>query len=159
MRAWMQENLGISAKKKHLGTGIVTKWIGFCADEVSRIKSSEQQYVCFDYPLIRMGLDKQGVLDYYAKHDLPIPPRSVCNACFANSVSFLKEMYETRPKDWEQAVAVDDAIRDFTQVGVDNDVYVSQTVTPLRRLPIMNWTPERQEDLKTWSCESGYCFI
>ncbi len=157
LRRWMDVNLGVSRTHTRLGANAVRKWIGFAADEIHRIREPEQTYQFFEYPLIELGWSKAAVVDFFIAHRLPAPPRSVCNACFANDVSYFREMAESRPSDWAQAVAVDDAIRDLSCIGVRDECYVSWTLVSLRQLAAAgfpNIDGEKEE-----LCHSGHCFV
>lgn len=147
---------GISTKSKRIPENSVRTWIGFSIDESSRIKEVKQKYVWFQYPLIAMRMTKKDVADYYKKINRPIPPRSVCNACFANDVSHFKEMYESRPSDWEQAVAVDEACRDLRFMGVTDECYVSSTLKSLRQLCDEGFPGSEKPDIM---CQTGFCFL
>lgn len=173
IRAILEERYGVSRRSTRMPEGLVEKWIGFSFSEVQRIKPSKQKYVKFRYPLIEKKLNNDDVLEYFAKNDLPLPPRSVCNACFANGLVYFYEMYHDRKEDWGQAVAVDEAARDWTQIGVNDEVYVSQALVPLRSLESIfdksDGTPGSLnaliqsdlgvEDDEDMSCDSGYCFV
>lgn len=156
IRRILEERFGISRKSSHLGEGIVEKWIGFARDEIMRIKRPPQKYVRFRYPLIEMRMKTDEVLRFFENNNLPVPPRSVCNACFANSVEHFREMFENRPEDWQQAVAVDRAVRDWTQVGVKEEVYVSKSLIPLDELAARGFVADDGEE-DDW-CQTGYCF-
>lgn len=160
LRIVLEERYGLGRKSSGLGANIVEKWIGFSKNEEHRVKPSQQKYICFRYPLIELGMTNTGVLDYYKKHGLPIPPRSVCNACWANGLDTFKQMYEERPHDWEQAVSVDNAIRDLSQIMVEEEIYVSRTCLPLEQLPDIGFRMTAKKDNSDqWSCDSGYCFV
>ena len=135
----------------------VRTWIGFSSDEVSRIKESDVKYTYMAYPLVAMKMTKADVFGYYGKIGRKLPPRSVCVACFANDLGHFKDMYETRKGDWDKAVAVDDACRDLSSMGVNDECYVSSTLTPLRDLPRMGFVVENTP-LFDNICNSGYCF-
>lgn len=156
IRIVLEERFGISRKSSHLGEGIVEKWIGFAADETSRVKPPAQKYVRFRYPLIEMGMTTEDVAKFFDENNLPVPPRSVCNACFANNVAYFKEMHDNRPGDWAQAVAVDNAIRDMTKFGVKYEAFVSKTLLPLEELAARNFQVEDADE--EGGCHSGYCF-
>ena len=156
IREILEERFGISRKSSRIGEGIVEKWIGFAHDERHRIKTPPQKYVHFCYPLIEMKMKTADVLRFFEENDLPIPPRSVCNACFANNVEYLKKMHDERPDDWKQAVAVDKAVRDWQQIGVKDEVYVSKSLLPLEELAAQNFGADEGEH-DEW-CQTGYCF-
>lgn len=136
----------------------VETWIGFAADETDRCSPSDVQYIRNRYPLIELGMDRAKVEGYYLKHGLAKPPRSVCVACFANGLAYLEAMYHERPDDWDKAVAVDDAVRDMSQLGVRQQVFVSKTLVPLRDLPGRDWLRGTKEGVEH-RCNSGVCFL
>ena len=134
----------------------IVKFIGFTSDEAHRITESKAAYTTFRYPLIEMGLSKQDTYDYFLHIGETPPPRSVCNACFANSLEHFIAMSVERPRDFAQAVAVDRAIRDLSQVGVTDECYVCSPLVPLDRLLDGEEYGIDEED---YSCDSGHCFI
>jgi len=157
LRRHLEARSGISRKSKRIPHGAVEKWIGFAYDEYMRIKEPTQKYVQFHYPLMPIKYRTEEVLAYFRDRGLPLPPRSVCNACFANSVATFKEMHDNRPDDWAQAVAVDEAIRDSRQIGVKQECYVSKTLIPLREMAARDFKLSKDETVND-SCDSGYCF-
>jgi hypothetical protein len=156
VRKKLEEVAGISTSCKRFQQNCVRTWIGFSKDEISRIKEPKQKYIWLQYPLVAMGMTKNDVFRYYKKINRPLPPRSVCNACFANDVSHFKEMYENRPSDWEQAVAVDDACRDLSFMRVDDECYVSSTLKSLRQLCDEGFAESEKPDIL---CQTGFCFL
>lgn len=153
---WIWHGIGLKSSRI-AEKGIVEKWIGLCADELGRVKDSDRKYLRFRYPLIEMGMTKADVEAWYTDRGIAPPPRSVCNACFANGLSTLKEMHDNRPADWAQAVAVDRAVRDLTHIGVEQPVYVSDKLIALEDLPARQFL-KPETDKEEWSCDSGYCF-
>ncbi len=156
IRKIMERDFDIPVRSSSIPEGFVEKWIGFTTDEAHRIKPPAQKYMCFRYPLIEAGQTKADATKYLADHNYPIPPRSVCNACFANGLATLKDMHDDRPGDWEDAVAVDKAIRDLTQIGVRDPVYVNNSARPLYRLAMEGFGAG---DDTVDTCDSGYCFL
>ncbi|MDE2096994.1 MAG: hypothetical protein KGL39_07095 [Patescibacteria group bacterium] len=159
IRGWMEACLGVSSKSKRLAPGTLVKYIGFSADEWHRIKETKQKYVAFDYPLINRNIANAGIADYFKNANRPLPPRSVCNACFANDVPYFREMFEQRPTDWEQAVAIDESVRDLTQIGIKDECFVSSTLVPLRRMAELGFHNLKDEPGAADGCHSGHCFI
>jgi len=157
VRKVLERDFGVSVKGRPAPESVRT-WIGFSADEVSRIKESDVKYSYMAYPLVAKKMTKKDVYAYYSEIGRPLPPRSVCVACFANDLNHFKDMYENRKEDWRKAVAIDDACRDQTCFGVKDECYVSSTLTPLRDLPKLGFVVENTP-LFDISCQSGYCFI
>jgi hypothetical protein len=149
------------------GTSLVTKrlppvetWIGFAADELDRANGckADRKFVTLRFPLVEMGFTKAKTIGYYLKHGIAEPPPSVCNACFANGLAFLEEMYVHRPDDWDEAVRVDEAIRDMRQIGIEDECFVSETLIPLREMPALNFKKDDIQFFREHKCNSGVCF-
>lgn len=159
MDRWIRKKLfslhGIGLTNKRF-SGHVEKWIGFSKDEEHRVSEPKQKYVKFRYPLIELGMTKKDVTDYFYSIGETPPPRSVCNACFANDVNTFRQMKKERPQDFAQALAIDEIIRDLSCIHVREEVYVSSTLLPLKDLI---QEAKDTSDLEEWSCDSGYCFI
>lgn len=136
----------------------VESWIGFAADEAKRRSPSRDKYITLTYPLIERGYDRAKVEGYYLQHGIEKPPRSVCVACFANGLSHFEDMYVNRYDDWLRAVAVDESIRDMSQVGVKDECFVSSSCVPLKDLPALNFK-KKDADYREHRCNSGACFI
>jgi len=160
MRKWMAENLGIPTNRKRLGNNIVCKYIGFSFDESDRIKQQDRKYIYHEYPLIEAGMTTDDCTAYLRDNDLPIPPRSVCNACFANDFEYFKEMFLNQSEDWDQAVAVDEAIRDLACIGIRDECYVFSGCTPLRDLAQKRFALDFEVIQEAAvRCHSGHCFV
>lgn len=156
LRLELESKFGISLVTKRIPP--VEMWLGFASDESRRVKPSFVKYVTLKYPLIELGMDRAKVEGYYLKNGIPKPPRSVCSACFSNGLAHYEDMYFNRPEDWDKAVAVDDAVRDMTRLGVKDEVFVSPTLVPLRDLPSRNFLSGTSEG-KEHKCNSGACFL
>jgi len=160
IREFMSQQFGINPKATR-GIPKVETWIGFSADEKGRADraKSDVKFVTLRFPLIEMGITKQGVETFFRDNNLESPPPSVCNACFANGLATLKEMYYNRPDDWEKAVAIDESVRDMTQVGIKDEVFVSQTLISLKELAARNFLEREPEKFREYRCNSGMCFV
>lgn len=154
-RIEVERLLGIKRRSSRIPVGTVEKWIGFSASEVGRIKPPIERWSCFRYPLVDLGMTNGDVVKWYNHTGKPMPPRSVCRGCFANDAEFFKEMSQTDPAGWEQAKQVDDAIRDWKQIGVNQPVYVLRSCISLRELEARNFVDAPRANN---SCDSGYCF-
>lgn len=154
-RRELERKLGIKAKGGRIPPGTVEKWIGFSASEVHRIKPPKERWSCFRYPLVDMNLTNGDVVKWYQRTGTPMPPRSVCRACFANDAAFFKQMSQDDPAGWQQALAVDEAIRDWTQIGVKRPVYILRSCISLRELQARDF---QDNGGAGDSCDSGFCF-
>lgn len=159
VRVWMSENIGVPMNNQRLGSDAVRTWIGFTADELDRVKEDRKEFEYCEYPLVELGMTRDVLPDYYRTAGLPMPPRSVCNACFANDVSMFKDMASSRPDDFEQACKVDDEIRDLSCIGIRDECYVSSVCIPLRVLAANSFNlTDSQKEQDAIRCHSGHCF-
>lgn len=159
MRRALRRFLKERFPKSALRPGLVETWIGFASDEWHRCSDSDVKYVTLRYPLIELKMDRAMVEGYYIKHNIPKPPRSVCTACFSNGLGHYKEMAENRPDQFELACKVDDSVRDWTQIGVRQEVFVSKTLRPLRELKAINFGVDDDSIPEEAHCNSGVCFL
>jgi hypothetical protein len=166
VRRELYRTWGIPTNRKGdcaLAAGSVVRWIGFTADEQGRadnlLKSKYQKFVRFEFPLIDRGMSKSDVVAMYLEKSWRIPIRSMCNACPWHGLRSFKDMHDNRPNDWIQAVAVDEAGRDLTQIGVRNPCYVSQTLIPLTELAAMSFELPGVVENDLAQCDSGVCFV
>lgn len=158
LRGYLNTEFGVSLTTKRLPK--VETWIGFSFDEQDRVKGckSDVKFITLRFPLVELGMTKAKVTGYYMNHGIQIPPRSVCCACYANGLAYFEDMYFNRPDDWDKAVAVDEAIRDMTQVGIKDEVFVSSSMIPLKDLPDLDFK-KQDADYKEYRCNSGVCFV
>lgn len=158
LRQYLNEKFNISLITRNPGRYVeVEMWIGFSLDESYRCKNSLMKFVNFKYPLIDLKLNKEDIEKYYLLNGIEKPPRSVCNACFANGLSFFEDMYRNRPDDWDQAVLVDESIRDLSSVGIKEECYVSSSLIPLKDLPGLNFK-KFDGDYHNFKCNAGVCY-
>ena len=153
LRIYLDRKFGISQGSKRLGSGIVEKWIGITADEAGRRTSlPRRKYIRFFYPLAALGLTKQDTAAKFTKWGLPVPPRSVCAACFAHDGASIQDA-RTRPAYYNQMLAVDGRLRDFGLPGARDDLYMTS-----HGLRVEDITPENGGgDME--GCTAGYCFV
>lgn len=157
VREWMAATLQVPADRTDLGTDAIEMWIGFTSDEWHRIKEDKREYAGMRYPFVERQITREKLIGWYLRTGTPMPPRSVCNACFANDVAMLKDMHDNRPSDWFQAVQFDEAARDLRCIGVRDECYVSWTLIPLAQLAAMGF-PEIDGEREAMKCHSGHCF-
>lgn len=92
----------------------------------------------------------------YRARGYPIPPRSVCAACFANDEEYFQEVYRKWPEHWAKAVKIDEAIRDLSQFGMRDKCFVYAGCIPLTELAAKGFPPRPKAAKK---CHTGHCFI
>lgn len=156
IRRHLREKYGVRGVKPNS----VERWIGFCWDERRRVKPPKVKYQQFRYPLIDLKMTKSDVLEWYRENNEPVPPRSVCEFCFANGLDFYKKQHAERPDSFNLAKKFDNDIRDLSQAGVKDTAYCSRSMIPLEELERRGFSVDapsgNDDDL---SCDSGVCFI
>lgn len=153
---WWRENM----PPGRIADNAVERWIGFAFDEMHRFKKlnkhedRRQQFRC---PLIDMQWTCARIETWYAETGEEMPPRSVCNHCWANGADTFRRIRDTDPEGWAKAVEYDELSRDMSQFGVREKCYCFRGLVPLRLLGDDSAEPA---DVPAWqSCDSGACFI
>lgn len=156
---------GLKPRQRRPKTNV---WIGISLDELERISIPQQSWKHNIYPFIGYSIDAKGnneKIDYgakmtranihtwYAKNNLPVPPKSSCVFCPYQSDSRWNEMKTKYPADFEAAVMVDKSIRDATKMGIHNPIYLHNSLLPLDEVKfnIANELP--------WGDCSGNCHL
>lgn len=159
LRGYIEKKFGIKEGQLAGRPGLVETWIGFAHDEWHRCSESDVAYITLRYPLIEKLMSKKDCVGYFLGNHIPMPPRSVCNACFANGLDHYRDMYLDRPDDWSQAVEVDNSIEHWHERGITQyPVFVSGSLMRLRDMPEIDFGAQA-EDLSEHHCNSGVCFL
>jgi hypothetical protein len=128
--------------------------LGISLDEFQRMKDSDVKYVTNRWPLIEMKMTRADCIDWLNKHDLEIPAKSACVFCpFHSSLEWrlIKEI----PEDWNNAVAVDRAIR---RARLPYELFLHPLKKPLEEVDFR--TAEEKGQLSLWDDEcSGICGV
>lgn len=110
----IKRQLGYRIVRKRDGV-IATSWIGISRDEVIRMKPSLVPWVENRWPLVELGITRQGCKDWMRAHGYPEPPRSACVFCpFHNDEEWLRLQIE-HPDDFAKAVAWEKAYQKLIQ--------------------------------------------
>ena len=117
-----RELLGLK-KGQVAPAGAVEHWFGISDDEKQRMRTSENHWQTFRYPLINdvvsprrdtlfgRGFDRQDCKTWLWSKGYPDPPRSACVGCPYHTDGEWLDMKVNRPDEWEDAVAFDREIR------------------------------------------------
>ena len=117
IQSWIRQRLGVQKGKivpKHLQ---VEMWMGISADEMARAKDSRDVWITKRYPLIEIGASRSQLqswfMDNYPGRYLP---RSACVGCPYKGDSEWKWLKTAYPDSFQEAVAVDAALREIPKV-------------------------------------------
>lgn len=123
-------------------------WYGITLDEIQRMALPIQKWKVNYYPYIGYGADKNAfkinwgvlmtrsnVIAWYVKNGLPIPPDSSCIFCPFQSDNSWDRLSESELLD---AIKVDEAIRDSSNKGIKQQVFLHSSCKPLREVVFDN---------------------
>jgi hypothetical protein len=133
----------------------VEQWIGISWDEVDRQKQSGVQYIKNRFPLVEKRLTAADCLAWFAKRGYPSPPKSACIGCPYLSNARWRQIRDTRPELWADAVDFDRQIR-VGLPGVHGEAYLHRQAVPLEEADL------RTKEEKAWGFReecSGMCGV
>ena len=125
-------------------------WLGISMDEIERAKISQLPRVTYHYPLIDQRMDRADCIKFFKDKNFPIPPKSSCTFCPYHSNKNWKDLKDNHPKEWDKAIKVDKAIRDSSNKGIKEPIYLHRTCVPLERVQFA-------DQLEMFMCEEGFC--
>lgn len=112
--------------------GSIEVWKGISTDESRRATMSTVKWIDFRYPLIEMRMSRGDCLNWFFSRGMEKPPRSSCIGCpFHSDVEWRKMKLES-PKEFDEAVEFDKAIRKCG--GMRGDVYLHAQRIPLGKI-------------------------
>ena len=126
-------------------------WLGITVDEASRMKESQMYNIAYKYPLVDLRLRRSDCINFFKKNNFPIPMKSSCIFCPYHSDKFWKDLKKEDNGVWGLAVEVDRSIRDASQRGINDKLFLHRTCLPLDEVQFAD-----QQDLWDEECE-GYC--
>ena len=136
--------------------GLVEAWQGISLDEWHRMKTSDVAYITNVYPLVDRRISRADCIVWLERHNLDVPPKSACSFCPYHSPEHWKRLKQKGGADWDEAVAVDNAIR---LKRPDHTMFVHRAGLPLEeavRIPEDYGATQMEMDMP---CDSGHCFV
>lgn len=128
VRARIRALLGI---KRTLRRGMepATVVIGISRDEGERMRDSDVAYIRHEYPLVARHITRADCVRWLADHGYPEPPKSACLGCPYTDNARWRDMRDSRPDEWADAVDFDARVRRMSRI--DGDVYLHRSLVPL----------------------------
>jgi hypothetical protein len=148
LRRWLQAN-----RNKQQ----VELLIGISTDESLRMTTADVKYITNVYPLIDLKFSRADCVKWLLDHSLEVPAKSACTFCPYRDTRTWREIQASKP-DWDEAVAVDKAIRD---ANPPYQLFLHPSRFPLDSPLIDLRTPEEQGQMRLlWDEEcSGLCGV
>jgi hypothetical protein len=138
----------------------VEMWMGISLDEWQRMRTADVKYIKNVYPLVDRRLSRSYCAAWLEEHGLDIPPKSACTFCPYHNKDYWKRMKQAGGADWDEAVTVDEVIRDKGKGnGKDFQLFIHSSGLPLEeavRIPEDYGAKQMEMDIP---CDSGHCFV
>ena len=139
-----QEMLDLQPGQRVPSDVLVETWLGISREEVLRVRESRHRWGRLVYPLIDMAMNRRDCAEWFAdRHPGRNLPRSACSGCPFRSDSEWLRLKQTDPKDFEDAVEVDAAIRE-TGAG---SVFRGEPFLNARRKPLGEAVQDYEQEL------------
>jgi hypothetical protein len=104
-------------KGERIPAGSSETWIGISTDEIPRMKDARNKWQVNRWPLIEARMSRQDCLKWMAERQYPTPEKSSCIGCPYHTDFQWREMKDSDPESWNDAVAVDHALRESGPSG------------------------------------------
>jgi hypothetical protein len=158
IRRKVRQLLGIEPGRRGPKTPIVEQWIGISTDEAQRMKPARESYIINRWPLIEKRINRWDCLLWLDRHGYRRPAKSACTFCPYRDDAGWREMRETAPADWAQAVEVDAHIRHAMPRMKKSQAFIHRSLVPLSQIDLRNAYERGQPDLFGNECE-GMCGV
>ena len=151
------EILGLKQKARWPKTQQVTQVFGISVDEFQRMRSPDEPWVLFEYPLVKMRWPRVTAINWAADH-YPgrVFPRSACVGCPFHSNREWSEV-KKHPDEWATAVNLDEKIRHADKMK--GTVYLHRSCKPLKDIDFRS-SDEKNQQMNLWQDEcEGMCGV
>jgi hypothetical protein len=143
IRAYMRAN------KIPLVRHAVEQWFGITVDEWQRMRTSSVEYICHEYPLVKLRMTRDDCIAWLREHGLPVPGKSSCVFCPYQSMQSWREM-RFHSEDLALAVRADEMVRGSLSGAL---MYVHPSCKPLEEALDLEVDVSVADE-----CETGYCW-
>jgi len=133
--------------------GHVKMLIGISTDEASRMKPSRVQYIKNTWPLIDLNMSRQDCFNWIKEHGYPTPPKSSCIGCPFHSDDYWIYLRDNHSDDFEDAVRVDNLLRESKRDKLKEQQYMHRLRQPLSSV---EFKPKSNREMFNGECE-GIC--
>lgn len=152
-----REVMKLKPRQRAPRTPVIEQWRGISRDEASRMKPSREPWYTVRYPLaMELGYTRHDCLSWMRRHGYPEPPRSACIGCPFHSNHEWRQMRDTRPDEWADAVDFDKAIRHAG--GIERPTYLHRSCVPLDEVDLSTAEEHGQRSLFGNECH-GMCGV
>lgn len=151
----VRELLGASPPKfRTVPNGkIAEQWIGFSTDEIGRVNNKRGvRYLSPRYPLIELGMSRRDCERFLKSRGWGDTQKSACIGCPFHGNKQWRDMRDSRPDEWNDAVAFDQAIRKGGARGIPlrGEAFLHRSLMPLDVAPVDRIT---RSEMKSWQVD------
>lgn len=128
--------------------------LGISLDEYQRMRNDNpEQYIRREYPLIDLRLSRARCIEIIQHAGLPIPPKSACWFCPFGSTRRWRDLKETHPQLFAQAIEIETSVNRKRAARGKDDMYLNS-----RRIPLEVAVSGTQHEMDfDDTCDSGFC--
>lgn len=161
IRRKVRELAGLTGRRSP-SEPVVTQVIGISLDEAHRMRDSGEAWIVNEYPLVDRRLTRHSCLVWLERHGYPRPPRSACVMCPFRNTEDWRELRDTDPDGWAEALAYDELVRHAGHVwsakGLAGEAFVHYSGRPLAEVDLS--TEEERGQLNLFGAEcQGMCGV
>lgn len=122
------------------------QWIGFSTDELSRVSGKgDTRYSRSVHPLLTLGMSREQCIAYLNHNGWASVAKSACTFCPYHGNREWRQMRNTDPQSWKEAVAFDEAYR--VGAGMKGERFLHASCKPLGEATIDIVRPSENEQL------------
>lgn len=131
--------------------GMCEVWIGISTDEVVRAGAAFARWSINRYPLLEQRMSRSDCARYMADTGRRVPPKSACVYCPYRSNQEWRNLRDTDPQGFADAIAIDEMIRDNPNLRHQEFVHPSRK--PLAQVDLSS-SEERGQGMLSF-CDGG----
>jgi len=150
--------LGLVRRQRWPADVRVQQVMGISIDEASRMRTSRVPTIMHDYPLVDLGWTRSKCRTWLADRGWH-PPKSACTFCPFHSDRGWRELRDTDPAGWQEAVTIDRAIRrGLHEKALVGELFLHGSLKPLELVDLSTPAERGQPNLFENECE-GHCGV
>jgi hypothetical protein len=151
----VRELLGYKPRQR-IPADSVEMWIGISVDELIRATPSKVKWITKRFPLLEQRMNRAECQGWLIGMGYPAAPKSSCIGCPFHSDHQWRTLRDKHPDEWQDAIAVDEAIR--LQPGFKGEQYMHRSLVPLKNADLTTLEDHGQLNMFNNECE-GMCGV
>ncbi|QLG11760.1 hypothetical protein HLB42_21650 (plasmid) [Deinococcus sp. D7000] len=128
------------------------QWLGISIDEADRMRTSDVKWLSLRFPLIDLGISRDGCYSLVREMGWPDPPKSSCYMCPHMGDAQWRHLRAAHPQDFAAAVQVEREVR-----ARDPHAFLHRSAQPLDQVAWDEQPSLFDED--TVTCAASGCWV